>query len=165
MITILCGFSTMQLGGAMSGSTVAYLDLRFIILPGYDINDPIDMKLVLRDNYIINIASLVGVALGSLIGGEFITTFGRRKVILIANGSIIIFSLISIIPSFLIIFIARFFFGMSVGLTLIAALKIIVETVPAHLLGYGFGQSTNFFTFFFIMINIGNGLENGSFMM
>ena len=123
------------------------------------------MKLVLRDNYIINIASLVGVTLGSLLGGEFISTFGRRKVILIANGSIIVFSLISIIPSFLIIIIARFFFGMSVGLTLIAALKIVVETVPAHLLGYGFGQSTNLFTFFFIMINIGLGLLNGSFMM
>ena len=103
--------------------------------------------------------------MGSFLAGEFTIHFGRRKVMLAANVAIIIFSLISIIPMFLTIFISRFGFGVSVGLILVASLKTLVETVPAHLLGYGFGQSTNLFTFFFIMINIGLGLLNGSMLM
>lgn len=164
-ITMICGFSTMQLGAALSGSTVAFQDLRFIILPGYDIMDPKQMELILRDNSMISAASIVGVALGGLIGGEFITSFGRRKVILVSNGFMVLFSLISIIPSFLIIVIARFFFGMSVGFVLTAAPKIVVETVPSNLLGYGFGSFTNLSTFFFVIINIALGLLNGSVMM
>tara|TARA_B110000285_G_C14947548_1_gene525113 strand:- start:166 stop:579 length:414 start_codon:yes stop_codon:yes gene_type:complete len=100
-----------------------------------------------------------------LISGEFITHFGRRSLILYSNISIIICSLLSIAPVFLIIVIARFSFGISVGFILIAALKIVVETIPSNLLANGFGGSINLFTYFFILINIGLGVINGSVMM
>jgi predicted MFS family arabinose efflux permease len=88
---------------------------------------------------IISIASIFGVALGSFLAGEFTMHFGRRKVMLVANIAIVFFSLISIIPMFLTIFLSRFFFSVSVGLIIVASLKILVETIPAPMLGYGFG--------------------------
>jgi len=123
------------------------------------------MILIQRNNAIISAASIIGVAMGALIGGEFISSFARRNVIIYSNYLIIFFSLASIAPQFLTIVIARFFFGMSVGFILCAAPKIVVETIPSNLLENGFGSSTNLFTFFFFVINIGLGLLNGTTMM
>jgi len=56
------------------------------------------MILIQRNNAIISAASIIGVAMGALIGGEFISSFGRRNVIIYSNYLIIFFSLASIAP-------------------------------------------------------------------
>jgi MFS family permease len=103
---------------------------------------------------------VVGVALGALFGGKLINAFGRKKVIMIANAFIILFSLLSVFPNYPIILTVRFLFGVTVGSLLAAAPKIVLETVPAHLLGYGFGSFANIFTFFFISIIVALNMIN-----
>lgn len=139
--------------------------MRFIILPGKDVMNAADYKLIERDNTIIGAACLIGVAFGTLIGGEFISTFGRRKVILWSNICIVLLSIVSIVPSFLILTIARFFFGINVGFSLVAALKIMIETIPSNLLDFCFASSTNLSIFFFLVLNTSLGLLNGSVLM
>jgi MFS family permease len=60
--------------------------------------------------------------------------------------------------------IIRSLFGVTVGFILAAAPKIVLETVPAHLLGYGFGSFANIFTFFFVSIVVTLNLINTTIM-
>ena len=56
----------------------------------------------------------------------------------------------------------RFFFGVFTGFLLSTAPKLLVETVPRHLLDYGFGASTPIFGFVNVMILTAIGELNGS---
>lgn len=94
----------------------------------------------------------MGVALGALFGGKLINKIGRKWTIIISNFAIILFSCLSLIPMFFLVVVMRFLFGVTVGFLLAAAPKIVLETVPAHLLTYGFGSFANIFTFFFVSI-------------
>ena len=94
-------------------------------------------------------------------GGKYISKYGRRKVILVSNFALMFVCSITVICEIWGIIICRFFFGYFVGTILTAAPKIIVETVPEHLLvKYGFGSVTNLFTFLFVAINLSLGLLN-----
>ena len=109
--------------------------------------------------------SVVGVALGSLFGGKVINAFGRKYIILVSNIFIILFSALSILPlSFYLIVTIRTFFGVAVGFLLAGAPKIVIETVPAHLLGHGFGSFANIFTFFFVSIVVALNYINTDLM-
>ena len=55
-------------------------------------------------------------------------------------------------PEFYWLIFCRVMFGVTVGFVLSSAPKIIIETVPSHLLEYGFGSATNVFTFVSIAI-------------
>jgi MFS family permease len=86
-----------------------------------------------------------------LFGGKF----GRKNSILLGNTALIIISALSIIPIYESIVILRFLFGVGSGFVLPQPPKIIVETVPPHLIRYGFGAVTNFSIFLMItMINL-----------
>jgi MFS family permease len=107
----------------------------------------------------------VGVALGSLFGGKVINAYGRKYIILVSNIFIILFSGISCASlSFYLIVTIRTFFGVAVGFLLAGAPKIVIETVPAHLLGHGFGSFANIFTFFFVSIVVALNFANTDFM-
>ena len=56
----------------------------------------------------------------------------------------------------------RFLFGFVVGFIMASAPKIMIETVPAHLLDYGFGSSTNIFTFICVALILTLGIMNGT---
>lgn len=69
-----------------------------------------------------------------------------------SNMAIIMFSFLSCISIFELVVFARMMFGVTVGFLLAGAPKIVLETVPAHLLTFGFGSFANIFTFFFVSI-------------
>lgn len=103
---------------------------------------------------LLSACSVIGVALGALFGGKLINSMGRKKTILMSNMAVMVFSVMSLIPIFYLNVACRFMFGVTVGFLLAATPKIVLETVPAHLLEYGFGSFANIFTFFFVCIVI-----------
>ena len=86
--------------------------------------------------------AILGIALGSVIGGQMITN-GRIKVVLVFNVVAIAASVSSLFVSFWLIALSRFVHGFASGVLVTAAPKTLEESIPAHLLGYGFGSSTN----------------------
>jgi len=49
---------------------------------------------------------------------------------------------LSIYPNLAVISVGRFLFGVASGINVVACPKILEETVPSHLMDYGFGTST-----------------------
>jgi MFS family permease len=86
--------------------------------------------------------------------------FGRRNSIILGNTALCIISALSIIENYYSILVLRFFFGVFAGFVLPQAPKVIVETVPANLIDYGFGAITNGFTFLMIAIDEALSLLN-----
>ena len=143
-ITILCGFCTQTLGEALAANGAAYST----VFPGMKYMDMMTGNLS-----VLSGTSVVGVALGALFGGKLINAYGRKAVIIISNIVIILLSILSVvIPNFYAVVVLRTLFGVTVGFLLAAAPKIVIESVPAHLLGHGFGTFANIFTFFFVSI-------------
>ena len=105
--------------------------------------------------------SILGVALGSFFGGKMIALMGRRKLVIFGNMMFIIISLAEMWPNFTWLKIMRFFFGVATGFIMASAPKIIIETVPSHLLEYGFGSATNIFTFVSVSLLLILGTLNG----
>ena len=65
-------------------------------------------------------------------------------------------------PNFIWLRVMRFFFGVAVGFAMGSAPKILIEAVPAHVLDYGFGSSTNMFTFLAVAILLTLSFLNGN---
>jgi len=86
--------------------------------------------------------------MGSVIGGVLIKK-GRVKPVIIFNFVAIVATVLSLITNIYVIYIGRFLYGFASGVLVTGAPKVLGETVPSHLLDYGFGSSTN------IMINVG----------
>jgi MFS family permease len=106
----------------------------------------------------------MGVALGALFGGKIINSHGRRGTIIKSNYAIMVWSILSCVPFFYFVVVIRFLFGVTCGFLLAGAPKIVLETVPAHLLGFGFGSFANIFTFFFVSIVVMINQINHSIM-
>ena len=79
---------------------------------------------------------------------------GRRQLVIFCNFMFIIISLLEMYPEIYWLVFCRFCFGVSVGFVLSSAPKIIIETVPSHLLEYGFGSATNVFTFVSVAVYV-----------
>ena len=79
---------------------------------------------------LVSNSSIVGLFIGSLIGGK-IVALGRRKAILIMNAVIIVGTLITLIRTIPTIMIGRFICGCAAGVFNICMSKSICETVPA----------------------------------
>ena len=107
---------------------------------------------------------MVAVAIGALFGGKLINAYGRKRVIIYSNNAIILWSILSCISIFELVLLFRFMFGVTVGFLLAAAPKIVLETIPAHLLGNGFGSFANIFTFFFVSVVVMINLLNAELM-
>lgn len=86
-------------------------------------------------------SSIVGICIGSLLGGGFIKS-GRRWTILNFNIIGLLASLTIFTVNYNIMCIGRVVFGFSSGVLLCATPKMIDETVPAKYLDHGFGAST-----------------------
>jgi MFS family permease len=86
--------------------------------------------------------AILGIALGSVIGGQMISN-GRIKVVLVFNVVAIAASVSSMFVNLWLIAISRLVHGFASGVLVTAAPKTLEESIPAHLLGYGFGCSTN----------------------
>jgi MFS family permease len=86
-------------------------------------------------------SSIIGICIGSLIGGDIIKN-GRRFTILRFNIIGLIASLSMFTLNFYVMCFGRVIFGLSSGVLLCATPKMIDETVPAKLLDKGFGAST-----------------------
>ena len=126
----------MQLGFALTASGGVYPDLKYLF--NFD-NQDVDSMLAM-----LSVCCIGGLALGAVIGGRIIEN-NRRAPIIIFNWIAMIGCMISIIENFTIVCIGRFIFGFSTGVLIIAAPKILEETVPDYYLKRGYGASTNLF--------------------
>ena len=109
----------------------------------------------------ISSLSILGVALGSFFGGKMINLMGRRNLVIFGNVMFIVISLAEMWPNFMWLKAMRFLFGVATGFIMASAPKIIIETVPSHLLEYGFGSATNIFTFVSVSLLLIVGTFNG----
>ena len=104
------------------------------------------------EKLIVN-GSILGVALGGLFAGKMIDLLGgRRQLVIFCNFMYIFISLAQMYPEVYWLVFCRILFGITVGFVISSAPKIIIETVPSHLLEYGFGSATNVFTFVSVAI-------------
>ena len=129
------------MGGALSATNAAWPDLQ----THFNLENS---NGILAPKTIVSAASILGTAIGSIVGGSIIVN-SRRKPILFFNFIIILGCFLAIYDNFTVICIGRLVFGFATGVLLAAAPKIIEETVPANIQDYGFGTSTN------LMVNFG----------
>jgi MFS family permease len=90
---------------------------------------------------------IVGVAIGSVFGGDFVK-HGRRSTIINFNIIGLVGSAMSIVMNFYVICAGRILLGFTCGVLLCATPKSLDEVIPNKLIDKGFGTSTN------IMINV-----------
>ena len=83
-------------------------------------------------NAVINAIGIVGIALGSIIGGYLIRN-GRRRTLVISQVFAILASSIAMFLSLYTLCASRVLQGMSAGITNVAFTKMIIETIPLHL--------------------------------
>lgn len=91
---------------------------------------------------ILSAMATVGLALGSLFGSNLIRT-GRHKGLVTGNIIAIIGSLLSLVSEFWTISVGRLLVGFGGGMIMTTSPKVIEETIPAHLINFGYGISTN----------------------
>ena len=149
-VSLCAGFTTMSLGAALSAG-VAKTNLK-VVLSDFPKNE--------ISYFSIDSAPVLGLAVGAFIGGIYGVKLGRRNSIILGNTALIIISVLSLIEIYNSILVLRFFFGVFAGFVLPQAPKIIVETVPANLIDYGFGAITNGFTFLMIALDEALSLLN-----
>ena len=95
------------------------------------------------NNSLINTSAVVGIALGSFLGGKTIT-YGRRKATLITQTIGLLGGCLTQVLSVPAICIGRCLYGIAAGHANIIMSKSIVETIPGELSGQ-FGIMTNGF--------------------
>ena len=83
-------------------------------------------------NAIINSVGIVGIALGSILGG-FLIRNGRRRTMLISQLFAILASSIAMYLSLYTLCASKVLLGMSAGIMNVAFPKMIIETIPQHL--------------------------------
>jgi MFS family permease len=96
---------------------------------------------------ILQSSCIVGIALGSIFGGDFVKK-GRRSTIVAFNIYGLIGSAMSIYLNFWVICLGRMILGFCCGVILCVTPKALDEVLPSKLIDMGFGTSTN------IMINM-----------
>ena len=84
---------------------------------------------------------MMGMGTGSLMGGAFIGG-GRRRVLILFNFIIIIATVPMCITNFWSILVGKLIYGFSAGVMLVAAPKMLDETIPIYKLKF-FGLATN----------------------
>jgi MFS family permease len=97
---------------------------------------------VTNNTTLLSSASVGGLAIGSVIGARIIAG-GRKRIAKLFNIVGIIGCALSMIPNFPIMLIGRAIYGFAAGVHCITGPKMMNETIPAHVLDYGFGCSFN----------------------
>ena len=132
--------SSMQFGIVLASNGNAFKILQQQMFPELDQEE--------RDGYntILQSSAVVGLGIGSLVGGTMMGN-GKRRLVITYNYLALVASFLSLFAgkTFWLLCISRFFHGYFTGILVNAAPKIIEETVPAHVMDKGFGISTNLF--------------------
>jgi MFS family permease len=84
----------------------------------------------------------IGMAVGATLGGKMLQ-HGRRKYLVVFNIVGIIASVLTVISNFYAICIGRLIFGISAGVLIAVAPRMLEETVPHDIYDTGFGASIN----------------------
>ena len=92
-------------------------------------------------------------AVGSIMGGYLIQN-GRKRMVILFNIFSIISCILSLIKNTTCICIGRVLFGICSGVFMCATPKILDETIPVHLIEYGYGQSTNICVNVYVMVSL-----------
>lgn len=108
---------------------------------------------------VISTSAIVGLALGNIFGGDFVSQ-GRRITLIRFNILGMIATAFTFYLNFWSMCFGRLLFGFCVGVILCTTSKILVETIPSHLLDQGYATSTNIFINFslFIMLMLSMGM-------
>ena len=137
-LALYCGLSSQLLAPALASTGAVWEALQYQVdAPQFFQNNKI-----LDPKTCTSSSSVIGIAIGSIIGGVLVGK-GRRINIMIFNIVAILGSAMSTISNFWVLLAGRFIFGFSSGVLLCATPKMIEETIPAHLQDYGFATSTN----------------------
>ena len=143
--TLYLGLSALQFGHAFTATNA--------VIPALKIQQswPAEQE----DLYmtLLTSSSIVGLSIGCLAGGLIIQG-GRRRTIIQFNALGIVACALCAVNQFEVICVGRLIFGLVAGAIITASAKTIEETVPVHLLSNGYGQSTNIFICFFIMVSL-----------
>jgi MFS family permease len=102
---------------------------------------------------LIQSCSIIGIGLGSCLGGNMLGN-GKKRVLFIYNIIALLSSASSLYLNFYLICASRLIHGFATGILVCAAPKMIEETVPSHVMDYGFGTSTNLCINVAIMIEL-----------
>ena len=134
-LTLFCG--TMSFGHALAATNFVWPALKAQLGHSWSMQHSVDWY-----SAILSAMATVGMALGSLFGSSMIRT-GRHGALVTGNLLVVLGSIMSIVPEFWIISAGRMFVGFGAGMIMTTSPKFIEETVPPHLMGWGFGISTN----------------------
>jgi len=126
----------MQYGYVMAAPASASKALRYQLHWG-DSLSYIDFK-----STILQSSCIVGIAMGSIYGGDFVKK-GRRSTLINFNIVGLFGSALTIVAEFYTICMARFILGFCCGVMLCATPKCLDEVLPPELIDGGFGTSTN----------------------
>jgi MFS family permease len=137
-----CGLGALQTGWAITGNTQTAPV--FIVKFGWDEDEA---KIY---NTLISSVSILGIAIGSLLGGLAVQK-GRRRAIFIFDLMTICGSVICQYLSVPTLCLGRFICGLAAGVLNIALSKSIIETVPEQYTGL-FGSFSNFYIAFGVML-------------
>jgi len=141
LFTLTIGISSAEYGFVMAAPASATKALRYQLHWGDNLSRIDFMSTVLQSSCI------VGIALGSIYGGDFVKQ-GRRSTLVLFNVVGLVGSALSIVLNFWVICLGRMVLGFSCGVLLCATPKCLDEVLPSYLIDNGFGTSTN------IMINL-----------
>ena len=74
----------------------------------------------------------MGLGIGGYFGGALLPKYGSRKLIIGANIISIIFNILKLVENTEVIMVARFFFGVVMGLASVSLSRAINDTVPSQ---------------------------------
>jgi len=115
---------------------------------------------------LVSVAALFGMIFGSYSGGYLLPRYGSRRLIIMANSVCLVFNIIKLFEITATIIIARFIFGVFIGIAVVSLTRAINDTVPAQdtkvygaFLNAGFGIGIFFNNLMGLIIPLDNGEE------
>lgn len=126
MYTLCWGFGTWQSTFAIAANTNTFA----IFKAKFDW----DKEESIHYNTIISAAGIVGLTLGGVFGGRLLI-YGRRKTVIIAQVICLVGTAITMIPHVTAFTIGRVLLGLGAAVMNVVFSKLIIETIPMHLIG------------------------------
>lgn len=126
LFTITIGISSCEYGFVMAAPASASKALR------YQLNWGDNPQYIDFQSTVLQSSCIVGIALGSIYGGDFVKN-GRRSTIIQFNVIGLIGSALSLVLNFYVICFARFLLGVVCGVLLCATPKALDEVLPSKL--------------------------------
>ena len=80
----------------------------------------------------MTVLASLGIGIGAYFGGSLLPKYGSRKLIIVSNTIGLIFNSLKLVENTAIIMVARFGFGLIMGVALVCLSRVINDTVPAQ---------------------------------